>query len=104
MSKFENVEVIKKANVYFDGGVTSRTINFADGARKTLGVIQPGEYEFNTGKKEIMEMLGGNVEVMLAGSSEWQAYGEGDTFEIPANSSFRIKSDGLADYCCSFVD
>lgn len=104
MSKFENVEVIKKANVYFDGGVTSRTINFADGGMKTLGVIQPGEYEFNTGKKEIMEMLGGNVEVMLAGSSEWQAYGEGDTFEIPANSSFRIKSDGLADYCCSFVD
>jgi len=104
MSKFENVEVIKKANVYFDGGVTSRTINFADGSMKTLGVIQPGEYEFNTGKKEIMEMLAGNVEVMLAGSSEWQAYGAGDTFEVPANSSFRIKSDGLADYCCSFVD
>jgi len=104
MSKFENVEVIKKANVYFDGGVTSRTINFADGSMKTLGVIQPGEYEFNTGKKEIMEMLAGNVEVMLAGSSQWQAYGEGDTFEVPANSSFRIKSDGLADYCCSFVD
>jgi len=104
MSKFENVEVIKKANVYFDGGVTSRTINFADGSMKTLGVIQPGEYEFNTGKKEIMEMLGGNVEVLLAGSNDWLAYGEGDTFEVPANSSFRIKSNGLADYCCSFVD
>lgn len=104
MNKFENVEIIKKANVYFDGGVTSRTINFPDGSMKTLGVIQPGEYEFNTGKKEIMEMLGGNVEVLLAGSSDWQAYGEGESFEVPAKSSFRIKSKVLADYCCSFVD
>jgi len=104
MNSFENVSVMKKANVYFDGGVTSRTINFPGGEIKTLGIIQPGEYEFNTGKKEIMEMLAGEVEVLLAGSSEWQSYGAGDTFEVPANSSFRIRSGGLADYCCSFVD
>ena len=104
MGKFENVEVVKKANVYFNGGVTSRTIYFADGGMKTLGIIQPGEYEFSTGKKEIMEMLGGRVDVLLAGASDWQAYGEGESFEVPANSSFRIRTDGLADYCCSFVD
>lgn len=104
MSSFDNVNVVKKANVYFEGGVTSRTLNFPGGEMKTLGIIQPGEYEFKTGKKEIMEMLGGDVEVLLAGASDWQSYGAGDTFEVPANSSFRIRSDGLADYCCSFVD
>jgi uncharacterized protein YaiE (UPF0345 family) len=104
MSNFDNVSVVKKANVYFDGGVTSRTINFPSGEMKTLGIIQPGEYEFNTGKKEIMDMLAGDVEVMLAGTSEWKRYAAGETFEVPANSSFRIRTAGLADYCCSFVD
>lgn len=104
MNSFDNVNVVKKANVYFEGGVTSRTINFPGGEMKTLGIIQPGEYEFKTGKKEIMEMLAGEVEVLLAGAVNWETYGAGDSFEVPANSSFRIRSDGLADYCCSFVD
>ena len=104
MNSFDNISVVKKANVYFDGGVTSRTINFPGGEMKTLGIIQPGEYEFNTGKKEIMEMLAGKVDVLLAGSEAWQSYVAGDTFEVPANSSFRIRSSGLADYCCSFVE
>jgi len=104
MEKFDNVSVVKKANIYFEGGVTSRSLYFPGGEMKTLGIIQPGEYEFNTEKKEIMEMLDGDVEVLLAGESQWRKYRPGDIFEIPANSSFRIKSNGLADYCCSFVD
>jgi len=104
MSNFDNVSIVMKANIYFDGGVTSRTINFPNGEMKTLGIIQPGEYEFTTGKKEIMDMLVGKVEVLLADSSEWQKYSAGETFEIPANSSFRIRTSGIADYCCSFVD
>jgi uncharacterized protein YaiE (UPF0345 family) len=48
MSKFENVTVIKEANVYFDGRVTSRVLEFADGSKKTLGIMLPGEYEFGT--------------------------------------------------------
>ena len=104
MSDFENVSVVKKANIYFEGGVASRTITFPGGEVKTLGIIQPGEYEFNTGKKEIMEMLAGTVEVLLAGESGWKQYAAGETFEVPANSSFRIRTKVLADYCCSFVD
>ena len=42
--RFEHVTVVKKANVYFDGNVTSRTVLFADGTRKTLGVMLPGSY------------------------------------------------------------
>ncbi len=104
MSKFEDVKIVKKANVYFDGKVTSRTIEFDSGEIKTLGVILPGEYEFNVGKKEIMEMIQGEAEVMVAGEDEWKAYSAGDVFEVPANSSFKIRTDSIADYCCSFVD
>ena len=104
MDNFENVNVVKKANVYFDGGVTSRTINFANGEKKTLGIIQPGEYSFDTDKKEIMDILAGECDVQLAGEDLWQRYAAGDTFEIPAKSSFKIKALSLTDYCCSFVD
>ena len=100
---FENVTAVKKANVYFDGKVTSRTIIFPDGSKKTLGVMLPGEYEFNTGAAEIMEVLGGSMTVLLHGSTEWQTFTEGEAYNVPANSSFKLKIDGVADYCCRFV-
>ncbi len=65
MANFTNVTVVKKANVYFDGKVTSRTVLFADGSKKTLGVMLPGEYEFGTGDPEVMEILVGDLDVLL---------------------------------------
>ncbi len=55
--QFNNVSIIKKANVYFDGKVVSRTIVFEDGSTKTLGFMHVGDYTFNTGKAEIMEFF-----------------------------------------------
>lgn len=104
MSQFENVTVIKAANVYFDGKVASRTVLFADGSKKTLGLMQPGEYEFGTAKKETMEILAGELDVLLPGSSEWQHFSGGTSFEVPANSSFKLKVTQLTDYCCSYLD
>ena len=54
MSKFENVTVVKAANIYYDGKVTSRVVEFANGDIKTLGIMMPGEYHFGTEKKEII--------------------------------------------------
>ena len=34
---FAGVEVVAKANVYFDGKVVSHTVRFQDGSKKTLG-------------------------------------------------------------------
>ncbi len=104
MNEFNNVTVIKKANVYFDGGVTSRTIQFENGEIKTLGMMQHGEYQFNTDKKEIMEIQLGEVDVLLPGQTEWQHFTAGDTFEVEANATFKINAFSLTDYCCSFVD
>jgi len=103
MSEFNNVTVTKKANIYFDGKVTSRTIHFADGSSKTLGIMLPGEYEFNTADKEIMEIMGGNLEVQLPDSDGWQTISGGESFEAPANSSFTLKIKTITDYCCSFI-
>lgn len=100
--KFENVTIVQKANVYFDGKVTSRTVLFPDGTRKTLGIMLPGDYEFSTGDREVMEMLHGEMDVLLPGETEWKTFITGQSFEVPANSKFKLKVKGVVDYCCSY--
>lgn len=99
---FENVTIVKKANVYFDGKVTSRTVLFGDGSRKTLGLMMPGEYEFGTDAREVMEVLAGEMKVLLPGQDDWQTFKAGESFEVPAQSSFKLVLDLVADYCCSY--
>ena len=104
VSEFKNVTVVKKANIYSNGGVTSHTVLFADGSKKTLGVMQPGEYEFSTGKAEVMEILSGELDLLLPGSSVWKPVKGGESFTVPANSSFSMRVTTESDYCCSFID
>ncbi len=73
MTKFENVTVVKAANVYFEGRVTSRTI------------------------------LSGEIEVMLPGASQWQPIKGGEAFEVPPSSTFTVRVKTLTDYCGSFL-
>jgi purine/pyrimidine-nucleoside phosphorylase len=103
MSEFANVTVVKRANVYFDGGVTSRTVLFPDGSKKTLGIMLPGEYEFGTDAAEVMEILAGDLEVLLPGETQWRHIQGGESFDVPAKSRFGLKVTAVTDYCCSFV-
>ena len=102
MNAFKNVTVVKKANVYSDGKVTSRTVLFADGSRKTLGIMLPGEYTFGTDTIEIMEILAGDLDVLLPGATVWKPVHVGDTFRVPAHTTFSLKVKTLTDYCCSY--
>ncbi len=103
MDEFKGVTVVRKANVYFDGKVTSRTVLFEDGSMKTLGIMLPGEYEFNTADKELMEIMSGELEVLIGGGTEWKAIKGGESFEVPAKSRFSLKVGRITDYCCSFL-
>lgn len=102
MTQFENVSVVKAANVYFDGKCVSHTVQFADGTKKTVGVILPSSLVFNTGAPEIMEGVGGACRVRLKGESEWKNYGAGQSFNVPGNSSFEIACDEPYHYVCHF--
>lgn len=103
MSEFKDVTIIKKANIYFDGKVTSRKVVFADGSHKTLGIMFPGEYEFNTDDKEIIEIISGELEVLITQAEGWKTVKSGETFEVPADSKFSLKVKKLTDYCCSYL-
>ncbi len=102
MSQFDNVAVVKKANVYFDGKCVSHTVQFADGSKKSVGVIFPSSLTFNTGAPEIMEINGGRCRVRLKGDADWKEYGAGQSFAVPGNSSFDIETLELLDYVCHF--
>ncbi|PPE68278.1 pyrimidine/purine nucleoside phosphorylase [Caldimonas thermodepolymerans] len=89
-----NVSVNPQANVYFDGKCISHTVTLADGTRKSVGVILPSTLTFNTGAPEVMETVAGACQIRLAGQTEWTRYAAGQSFDVPANSSFEIKVEG----------
>jgi len=102
MSSFKNVSVVKEANIYYDGKVTSRTVEFDDGSIKSLGIMMPGDYTFSTNEAEIMEMLSGELEIRLPGEA-WKTLSTPETFNVSANSSFDLKIKTVTDYCCSYI-
>ncbi|MBL8447964.1 MAG: pyrimidine/purine nucleoside phosphorylase [Zoogloeaceae bacterium] len=100
--RIEGVAVLKQANVYFDGKCVSHTVQFADGSKKSVGVILPASLTFNTGVPEIMEGVAGSCRVRLRGESQWKTYTAGESFEVPANSSFEIEVEAPYHYVCHF--
>jgi hypothetical protein len=102
MSTFKNVEIVKKANIYFDGKVTSRVVKFADGTHKTLGIMMPGDFEFGTDQHELMEIQAGEMNVLLPNADDWITITSGESFEVPANSSFKLQVKSVVNYCCSY--
>jgi uncharacterized protein YaiE (UPF0345 family) len=104
-AEFKNVTAVAKANVYFEGKVVSHSILFADGSKKTLGLIYPGKFHFGTAKAERMEIVAGSCVVKLDGQAASATYGAGQHFDVPANSGFDIEvPTGIAEYICSFLN
>ena len=88
--KIENISVVTKANVYFDGKCVSHTIQFADGSKKSVGVVMPATLTFNTGVPEIMETVAGSCRYKIKGE-DWKNCKAGESFSVPGNSSFDIE-------------
>lgn len=102
--EFTSATVSAKANTYFDGKVVSHTIVTSEGERKTLGVILPGEYKFDTGAPERMDITVGNCEIQIGDDSEWSKVVADSGFDVPANSFFKIKVSEECQYICSFLE
>lgn len=100
--QFKNVTVDKAANVYFDGKVTSRSVWLEDGSKITIGIMLPGEYEFGTDSLEVMDILSGDLKVLLPGETLWREISGRGTFTVPANTSFKLEVRSVTDYCCSY--
>jgi purine/pyrimidine-nucleoside phosphorylase len=101
-TQLSNVSVATQASVYFDGKCVSHGITFADGTKKSVGVVLPATLTFNTGAPEIMECVAGSCEYKLAGSGAWLKSSPGERFSIPGNSKFDIRVTEAYHYICHF--
>jgi len=101
-AQLDNVSVVKKSNIYFDGKCISHNVIFPDGTKKSVGVIFASSLRFNTGAPEIMEIVSGLCKVRPADATEWTSYGAGQHFSIAGNSHFDIETIETVDYVCHF--
>ncbi|TDG36928.1 pyrimidine/purine nucleoside phosphorylase [Pedobacter changchengzhani] len=88
-------------NQYFDGNVKSLGYETAEG-KSTVGVINPGEYEFGTANKEIMHVVEGELIALLPNQTEWKSFKSGTSFEVEANSSFKVRAEVQTAYLCQY--
>ena len=102
MSQIDNVSVVKKANVYFDGKCISHTVLCNDGSKLTVGVVLPSTLTFGTDAPERMEIVSGRCRVRLDGQADWQSYAAGSEFRVSGKSKFDIEVTETLDYVCHF--
>lgn len=88
-------------NDYFDGNVKSIGYTTHSG-NSTIGVMNPGNYEFGTSKHETMHVIEGEISVLLPEATEWVSYIAGTTFEIDANKKFQVKVTVQTSYLCQY--
>jgi len=98
----DGVSIHTQANVFFDGKCISHAITYADGTKKSVGVILPASLTFNTGVPEIMECVAGFCEYKLDGTDTWVKSSAGEKFNVPGNSKFDIRVTEPYHYICHF--
>jgi uncharacterized protein YaiE (UPF0345 family) len=92
-----------KHNGYFDGNVQS--VGFErNGRRQTVGVVDVGEFHFDTDAPERMTVVSGELHARLpGGDGTWRVYPAGTAFEVPAKSGFDVRALAPAAYLCEFL-
>lgn len=51
-----------------------------------------------------MEILSGEIDVLISESEGWKTIKSGGQFEVPAKSKFGLNVKSLTDYCCSYIN
>jgi uncharacterized protein YaiE (UPF0345 family) len=89
-----------KHNKYFEGKVQSLGFYGAQGYG-TVGVMEPGEYVFNTEVHEKMIIITGTMDVKIPGE-EIIELKDGQHFEVEAKQSFKVIAKTDVVYVCYY--
>ena len=84
-----------QVNEYFDGQVKSIALTNNEGVL-TMGVMDVGNYAFSTSKAEEMTVVSGSLQVQLPGDPALRTFNKGQSFNVPAASSFQVKVEEQA--------
>lgn len=88
-------------NEYFDGKVKSIGFETAEG-KATVGVMEAGDYEFGTSTHETMKVISGSLTVVLPGTEAETVFHPGESFEVDAGQSFKVKTTEATSYLCLY--
>ena len=88
-------------NEYFNATVKSLGYTTVNGT-STVGVMEEGTYEFGTSSHETMTVIEGELIAFLPGETEEISYKNGESFEVEANSSFKVRAIGQTAYLCVY--
>lgn len=91
-----------KHSTYFEGKVQSLGFE-RHGRRATVGVIDTGEFHFNTDAPERMTVVSGELWAKGPGETAFRAFPAGTVFEVPGRSGFDVKALVPAAYVCEFL-
>lgn len=92
-----------KTNTYHDGKVLSIGGFSAENLNATVGVMQAGEYNFNTDAKETMKVISGSMLVQRPEDSAPITFSAGESFDVPANVSFSVTILEDTSYLCLYA-
>jgi uncharacterized protein YaiE (UPF0345 family) len=91
-----------KHNSYFEGKVQS--VGFErNGLRATVGVVDVGEFRFDTSAPERMTIVSGELWAKLPGEAVHRPYPAGTAFEVAARSGLEVRATAPAAYVCEFL-
>ena len=90
-----------KTNEYFEGKVKSIAFQGQD-KPATVGVMAAGEYVFNTGDKEKVTVITGQLAIKLDGETTENTYTAGQSFEVAGDSSFNVSVPSDCAYLCEY--
>lgn len=90
-----------QVNEYFDGKVKSIAFQTAT-LPATVGVMEVGEYEFDTAKKETVTVVSGCLTVRLPDSDTFQDFPAGESFVVDANKKFQLQVAEQTAYLCTY--
>lgn len=92
-----------KVNNYFENKVASIGLQTSTLAA-TVGVMDIGEYQFDTNQHEVMTVVSGQLTVKLPDSDEWLDFVSGDFFEVNAGHTFKLIVPVQTAYFCTYED
>lgn len=88
-------------NSYHDGAVLSLGFS-SDGVLGTVGVIGAGEFQFESGNREVVTVLAGSLDVQMP-STPWRTVKTGDFYIVPPCSKFSVRAQEEVAYLCEFI-
>ncbi len=82
---------------------TSTAIGFqTETLRATVGVMAPGNYEFDTSEKETVSVISGSLTVQLPGADNWARYDSGTSFVVEPHRKFQLQVAVDTAYLCTY--